>query len=74
MYKYLRNIVVANNFVFKSSLHVHIDIPFLSLTAYKYFSLACNYPKGKGDQFKSHMKKNYPRAPLVRVLNGGGSQ
>ena len=51
-----------------------MDIPSLNIAAHKFFSLTCNYPKGKGDQFKSYMEKNHPGAPLVHVVNGKGSR
>ena len=74
MSKYLKNMLAANNVVLEGSLHVHMDIPSLNHAAHKHFSLTCNYPKGKGDQFKSRMEKNHPGAPLVHVVNGKGSR
>ena len=74
MLKYLKNILIENNIIFKGSLWVYADIPILNRVAYEYFSLIVNYPKGKGDQFKLYREKNYPRASLVYIINCKGSQ
>ena len=74
MSKHLKNTLVANNVVLKGGLRVHMDIPSLNHAAHKYFSLTCDYLKGKGNQFKSCMEKNHPGVLLVYVMNGKGSR
>jgi len=74
MLKYLKNILIENNIIFKGSLWVYADIPILNRVAYEYFSLIVNYPKGKGDYFKLCREKNHPSTPLVHTINYKGSQ